>query len=53
MWRRAEGRRGTADGWIAGETDEGENAFESTVIIDWALRTSNRWVDGGGASSEG
>lgn len=41
-WRMLE-QRGEAgqqqqrwmDGWIEGETDEGENMFQSTVIIDW------------------
>lgn len=33
------------DGWIEGETDEGENVFERTAIIDWALRISNGWMD--------
>lgn len=42
MWRQ------TGDGWIEGEIDEGENVFERTVIIEWALRTRNRWMDDGG-----
>lgn len=46
--KEAEGGTGGEDGCIEGETDEGENVFERTAIIDWALRISNGWMDDGG-----
>lgn len=30
---------------MEGESDEGENVLERAVIIDWASRTRNRWMD--------
>lgn len=42
--RRGEGQ--TMDGLQGEGIDEGENMLERTDIIDWALRTSNGWMDG-------
>ncbi len=47
-----EERRETGDGWIQGEIYEGENVFERTAIIEWALRTNNGWMDDGGRETK-